>query len=663
MANTPIFTRRDFLGRAGLGTAGLAGTACLFSGGEPRAADRESDPAGAFPQAGSWTQISEHLAVYHGPIHVGVLRNPQNGKALLIDCTDQGDVLEKLGTTTVDRILLTHYHRDQACGAAALQQRGAKIAVPAAERARFEKVAEYWSDPKRRWHLYDYHPHHLVPTQPLRVDEAYADGQTFDWGPARIGVIATPGHTDGSASYLVEVDGRRVVFCGDCIFDHGQIWELYSLQKGFARKNCRISDYHGFLGSHWQLVESLGNIRRNQPELLVPSHGRLMRDPAGAIEALVARLAACYDKYVAISALRHYYPELFAEFTSRKDHMAIRPGKPAPSCLRHFGTTWTLVSRDKAALVMDCGSPQVVQKLQAMRQAKEIESVEGLWVTHYHDDHVDGIAEFQKAFDCPCIADRHVAEVISDPPAWRLPCISPTRARVDRATQDGESWPWHEFKLTAYHFPGQTLYHGALLVEGDGLRMLFVGDSHTAAGIDDYCAQNRNWLGKGVGFDRCLALLDRLRPTHIFNCHVNDAFDFTSEECRFMRENLVQRERLFGQLFPWDHSNFGMDGSWVRCHPFQQSATPGARLSFQVFVTNHACQSRKAQCRTIFDRGPVSLAGQWTAAEIPAKTEQPIPLSFTVPHDLAPGRHVVSIDIRWDKWNLPRFAELVLVVG
>ena len=200
--------------------------------------------------------------------------------------------------------------------------------------------------------------------------------------------------------------------------------------------------------------------------MLIPSHGRIMRDPAGAIDALAARLAACYDNYVAISALRHYFPELFSEFTGRKDQMAIRPGKPVPACLRHFGTTWMLISEDRAALAMDCGSPQVVQTVQKMLEKGEIRRVEALWVTHYHDDHVDAIPQFQKAFDCPCITDRHVAEVITDPVAWRLPCISPSRARVDRPTHDGESWQWHEFKLTAYHYPGQTLYHAALLVEG-----------------------------------------------------------------------------------------------------------------------------------------------------------------------------------------------------
>ena len=45
-------------------------------------------------------------------------------------------------------------------------------------------------------------------------------------------MLDTPGHTDGSLSYLVEVDGKRVVFCGDAIYDEGQVWDLYSLQKG-----------------------------------------------------------------------------------------------------------------------------------------------------------------------------------------------------------------------------------------------------------------------------------------------------------------------------------------------------------------------------------------------------------------------------------------------
>ncbi|HOM15857.1 MAG TPA: hypothetical protein PLQ00_00930, partial [Thermoguttaceae bacterium] len=89
------------------------------------------------------------------------------------------------------------------------------------------------------------------------------------------------------------------------------------MQKGFRRGKRQISDYHGFMGAQWELKDSLDRLRKAKPDLLIPSHGRIMEKPSEAIDALTARMDACYDKYVAISALRHYFPELFEEFKGR----------------------------------------------------------------------------------------------------------------------------------------------------------------------------------------------------------------------------------------------------------------------------------------------------------------------------------------------------------
>ncbi|NQT51124.1 MBL fold metallo-hydrolase, partial [bacterium] len=286
------------------------------------------------------TKLSDHLAVFRGHINVGIVRHGR--KALLIDCGDArvADGLRALGIESVEQVLFTHHHRDQACGAHLFAARGARIGVPAAERDYFDNVQAYWADAKSRWHLYNLHPHHLMLAEPVRVDATFGDGHTFAWGPAKIRALTTPGHTDGAVSYVVEADGRRVVFCGDCIYDAGQVWDVHSLQKGFQH----ITDYHGFLGARPQLVESLGRIKAAKPHAIVPSHGQVMRAPAQAIDALIARLDECYDRYVAISALRHYFPQLFAEFAGAKHHMPIRKGKAVPACLRHIGTSWVLVS-------------------------------------------------------------------------------------------------------------------------------------------------------------------------------------------------------------------------------------------------------------------------------------------------------------------------------
>jgi hypothetical protein len=322
-----------------------------------------------------------------------------------------------------------------------------------------------------------------------------------------------------------------------------------------------------------------------------------------------------------------------------------------------------LISDSGAALVMDVGSKSLVSRFQQMLERGEISSIEALWVTHFHYDHTDGIPRFQQTFDCPCYTDRRLAEVIRQPKAWRLPCLASESVRVDHALEDGHSWQWREFQLTSYFYPGQTMYHAALLVERDNLRMLFVGDSHTMAGNDDYCAHNRNLLGRDVGTQYCLALVERLKPTHMFNCHVNDAFTFTEQEIRFMRETLDKRERMFGDLVAWDHANYGTDPSWIRCFPYTQSVQPGGQVRFEAVITNHSTEARQARCRPVMPTGWGTPQPSWSTLEVPAKTEAAVAVSLEVPAGVTAGRYVIPLDLQYGDRLLPQFTEAILDVS
>ncbi len=646
-------SRRAFL------KAGVASAAALSCPGA-WLATRPGSAADAEP--GSITRLSDHLMIYHGPINVGIVRD--GDRALLIDCGDEsvGDALRQLGIAHVEQVLLTHYHRDQWCGAASLPHT-VVLGVPAEERELCENPATYWNDDGQLYRVFEsYRPDHLTPAESRPVARTLVDGESFTFGPATIRVVATPGHTDGSLSYLVEVDGRRTVFSGDCLAGPGQVWDLFSLQRGFAKGGQAIGGYHGFMGDRWRLAESLEKIKDLQPDLLVPSHGVLMDDPAGAADALSAALEQAYENYVSISALRYYFPGLFTDYEGRPGQMPIRPGIQPPSCLRHFSTTWMLVSESGAAWVLDAGSPDIVDRLKKMLADGEIRSVEGLWVTHYHCDHTDGIPAFQQAFDCPCYADSRLADVLTRPAAWRLPCLAPEPIRVDRPMRDGESWQWREFTMTSHFLPGQTLYHGGLLATAGDLRLFFVGDSHTPGGLDDYCAHNRNWLGRDVGFHRCLTLIERLEPTHLFNCHVDVAFTFTPDEIRFMRGKLDERERLLGRLVAWDHANFGTDPLWVRADPYRQTLHPGDLVQAHVVMTNHSTAPTRFACRAVLTGALGGTVTDWRAIEVPPKEEQACALSFALPADAPSGRHVVPIDIRAHGRSLPRFSELLVDV-
>ena len=602
------------------------------------------------------TQLSHHLYVHREHVNTGILRS--GNRALLIDpsSTTIHTTLAELGITHVEQILFTHHHRDSTADFPI--SGNIRVGVPAKEAAWFRETDTFWDDPQYRWHLYNYRPHNLMLASSISVVDEYVEGMQFEWGPASLTVLETPGHTDGSVTYLIDVDGERIAFSGDLIYDEGQLWELYSLQKG-----QQTSDYHGFLGARDELTESLEKIREASPTALIPTHGVVMNTPDKAIDALLQQLAHCYDKYVAISALRHYFPKLFAEFEGRIGHMPIREGKPPPEFLRHFGTTWLIISESGEAFVMDCGSPTVIKQIQQLQADSEISEVTQFWVTHYHDDHVDAIPEFQATFPCETITDSVVARVITNPIGFRLPCISPSVTRVDRITRDGDSWRWNEFTMTAYHFPGQTYYHGGLLVEGRGVQMFFAGDSFTMAGIDDYCSGNRNMLGKDAGYEKCLRLIQQLGPTHIFNCHVDPAFDFTGDEIQCMLGILVEREECYTALFPWDHANYGMDEHWIRCYPYEQEVALGKTAQLRVEITNHSFEPRTAIAQPIFP-------SEWNIELLPAETTIPARsdgyIDFFVPiprhRDALGKRIVVPVDITYDTRPLGQFREAIFVL-
>ena len=603
-----------------------------------------------------FSQLSQHLYVHHGHVNTGILRD--GGHALLIDPsgTTFNTTLTELGITNTEQILFTHHHRDNTLGFPISDN--VRVGVPAKEASWFAEVETFWNDSQYRWHLYNYHPHNLMLADAIRVTDTYTEGAQIAWGSASLTVLETPGHTDGSVTYLVDVDDKRFAFSGDLIYDEGKLWELYSLQKG-----QQTSDYHGFLGARDELKESLEKIRQASPTTLIPTHGAVMDNPDKAIDALLDRLVYCYDKYVAISALRHYFPQLFAEFEGHPGHMPIREGKPPPKFLRHFGTTWIIISENGEAFVMDCGSPNILKQIQQLQTDGEISEVTQFWVTHYHDDHVNAIPEFQEAFPCETITDTVVAQVITNPIGFRLPCISPSVTRVDRSTQDGDSWQWNEFTMTAYHFPGQTYYHGGLLVEGRGVRMFFAGDSFTMAGIDDYCSGNRNLLGADVGYERCIRLIQQLEPTHIFNCHVDPAFDFTDAEITWMLDTLAEREKCYTELFPWDHANYGMDEHWVRCYPYEQEVVPGGTAQLRVEVTNHSDEPRTATAQPIL---PASWGTEIASREttIPPRTDGYIGFSIPIPqHCEALGRIVIPVDLTYNGQPLGQFREAIFVLN
>jgi len=618
------------------------------------------------------TQLASNLYVLDGAVNTGVL--VCGGKGLLIDCCDTvtPQRLREIGVDTVEMILCTQHRGPNAAGAYPFVKSGAKLVVPAAERHLFDDVERYWSDPANRWHIYHHQPGPQVLPRSMPVARAVQEGDVVRWEDYAVRVLDTPGATDGSVSYLVEADGRTIAFSGDAIYGPGQLWDLSSLQKG----NEQIRDYHGFIGNRVKLLPSLEKLGSCGADLLVPSHGDLIEDPETATAMAVERLDAIWRNYTAVSSLNHYFPKLFEDTADDPQRMPpVQTHDPPPFVRRVSATSFAVISDTDATLVMDCGAKSVIDTLQKWRRKGVVKSVDGCWVTHYHDDHVDALKALHDAFGCPVLTDEHMAEIVEHPERFFLPCISPHPAPVTRATKNGESWQWHEFTLTAFHFPGQTYYHSGLLVAGHGKKVFFAGDSGSPTGIDDHCCPNRNLLGEGTGFRRCIEIWRQHKPDYIFNEHQDRAFSFTDKELDYVDANLAERERLFGQVLPWPDPNFGTDENWVRTYPYEQEVQRGTAFSLDVQFTNRGPDEATATVEPALpDRWTWDREASIRSTSVPAKTDGSVDtycrspdraarLRITTPADAPAGRYVIPVRVTWAGRYLGQFRHAIVTIA
>jgi glyoxylase-like metal-dependent hydrolase (beta-lactamase superfamily II) len=593
--------------------------------------------AAARPLLGAEEAIAPGVRLLHGSVTTAVFE--RNGRRLAID---PGSLAALPGSGPLDWVLVTHHHRDQAESAGALIRTGARLAVGARDARAFAAADQVWAAADEVLdHRYNFRNDLFTPREPVPVARELRSGDVLEWEGLRFEVLDTPGHTDGSVTYLVEVGVKRVAFTGDLIAGPGQLWEIWSLQKGFPGMT---RDYWGLGGAVRDLESSLDRVLARRPDVLVPSHGVVMRDPPGAVVLLKKNLDAMMANYLTTAAWRIYFKAIAPK---EPPMLQPLPGVDYPKWIRNIASTSKAVVADDGSIFMsDCGHPSAVTELDRLLKAGEIKSVDGIWITHYHDDHTSQVNAARQRFGGRVHVQRGMVDIIENPTAYAMPCLFPESIRVDRALEDGETIAWKEYRLTAFHFPGQTLYHTGLLVERDGVKAFFTGDSFANWGVDDYCSQNRCFLGRDVGYERCFRILLETKPDILVAAHWGP-LPVDAGHLRRSIELFQERERLCRRLFPHDDPNFGTDPGWARAYPHRQRALPGERVELEARIYNHSATARDASVEL---RAPAGWRTARARAEtrIPARSEGRLRLEAIAPEKPARRREVLGLSITFD---------------
>ncbi len=194
---------------------------------------------------------------------------------LAADAAGVREAMSRLGRDwgQIRGIFLTHAHGDHTGGAAWLSRNaGATVYAGAGDadvlRAGGPREAFFST-----YHMPGESPH------PTPVAVALKGGETIDLGDARMTAIAAPGHTPGSMCYLLERDGKRILFAGDVIMMlKGDDHPRDELGKPLGTYSAYLSPrYRG------DARASLATLRRLRalpvPDLVLPGHPRADNQP------------------------------------------------------------------------------------------------------------------------------------------------------------------------------------------------------------------------------------------------------------------------------------------------------------------------------------------------------------------------------------------------
>jgi glyoxylase-like metal-dependent hydrolase (beta-lactamase superfamily II) len=505
-------------------------------------------------------EIAPAVSCIRDTCNVYVLR--AGNEAVLIDF-GSGTVLDRLGELGIDRVtdvLLTHHHRDQVQGVGRATANGVKVWAPPFDAPLVAEVDVHWQS--RPLDVdYDLREDRFSALESLEIVGTVPEYRRARFGAFEVTTLPTPGHTPGSVTYLVELEGRRLAFVGDLLYGDGKLWSLAATQWS----------YSGVEGQEATIV-SLAEVAKREPALLLPSHGEPIDEPATALADVRARLGE-------LIALR-----LTGEWTL-EDRLRSPFARITPHLWRNRTTianSYVLVSESGAALGIDFGYDMATLRRPLLWSLAD-RKLDAVITTHFHDDHVAGLNLLRAVAGTEVWAPANVAPVLESPHRYDLPCLWPEPIEADRVLQLGEPFRWHEYELTAHALPGHTLYAAGIEFEVDGRRVLATGDQYGMDGpraILNYQYRNRF---RRRDFLQTASLVRTVQPDLLIGGHWLPR-EVTEDYVDGMERDAARLALLHDELFP--EESFGEAGFGARIEPYRSTVAAGEQVELEVTARN-----------------------------------------------------------------------------
>ena len=611
-----------------------------------------------------WEKLRDNLYRFRDSCHVYAVRG-LSGTVLVNAGTGRAaehlDEVTNGGTLTV---LLTHHFRDHSDGALRLHAAGAEILGPYWDQ-------EYLIDPEQHfrerqvWNSYDnrwdrYSPVRAQPVSGWMMDYEKRAIAGLTWE-----VVPTPGATNGANSYVVTLDGQRLAFVGETVSGHGRTGRMAPFQYNYNDLSGAVNVWHAAA----RLLEA-------QPDMLLPSLGEASDDPAGSITALrdnikrIGEIQPGFENQLTTPEeddIDQILPRLYrSRYANASTHFIVsKSGKVLTIDYGYYTIGHMMPGKSHCS-----NRRSALHGLRGLKKHVGAERIDTCLVSHFHDDHVNGIPLLQRHFGTEVWAGSHFSDLLENPIHYDRPCLWHEPIPVARHIPNGETVYWEDIAITLYPMSGHTRFATLICMEIDGVRFAHTGDQiffsspdGMAFGPGAHPFTNhvyKNGLDIGC-YKQTLADLRAFQPDWILTGHTAP-YQTSAEWYETIERGAKAFDEVHLSLMALgdDEVHFGAESQGGKLKPYQLLLPDGGTAQFTGWILNPFPTAQQATIELI---GPDGWESEIVQVDLEPREQKDISIAMNIPPGTHCRRHPVGLDLVVDDRPFGQVAEALVTVG
>lgn len=611
-----------------------------------------------------WERLEDGIFRLRDSCYVYAVQGPEGTVLINAGTGLAADHLDEVMQGKPVTVLLTHHFRDHTDGAIRLHAKGATVLGPYWDQ-------EYLLDPdqhfreRQHWNSYDNRWDRFSPVRPLPVSSWMMDYETRAIAGLSWEVVPTPAMTNGASSYVVTLGKHRIGFVGEIICGKGRIARIAPLQY----------NYNDFTGA-FNLYHALNRLRDAKPDRLLPSLGEPVDHPTQAIETLKSNLRRLDEIQQGVAGpmrdldeddIEEVLPHLFrSKYGGACTHFVISASGKAMSIdygyhtAAYFGPGKHHLSNRRP----------ILHGIGGLKKRFGIDRIDTVLVSHFHDDHVNGIPMLQRVFGTKVWAGEQFSDLLERPARYDRPCLWHEPIPVARHIPNGETVHWENIPITLYPMSGHTRFATLICMEVDGVRVAHTGDQIFFSGdgglgykpgarlFTNHVYKN----GLDIGcYKQTLEDLKRFRPELVLTGHT---LPYRTDDAWY--REIERGARAFDEvhralmLVDDDGVHFGAESQGGKLKPYRAHAPDGGMIEFDGWVLNPFPTPQTA-CVTLV--APESWERGTVEVELGPREQKYIRLALTPPVGTKCRRQPVGLDLTVGGHPFGQVAEALVTVG